>query len=236
MVKTDENTGDEVEINMEQALQMTQNGDTTTLAMSLLKQMSQKTVKAVSRQDDGYYTVTLTSSKEGEPEEVVTDTYRYKPKQESTGELLSLSFAMDSEGYLYIPKQFPTDKALSGEAKKSFFLLDNFPPTEVFEYEDEKKAELLNQMPTDYFPEVLPCEPTDLCPSKTPGADLPSGESDQTPTSDPDDQTQDEDKTETPEEEKGTNMTWLWILLSVIGVAVIGFLVYRFVINPRRGF
>jgi len=235
--------------------EITQNGevDNTALAMALLKQLSKKTVENVTQQADGYYTVSLKSSKEGGEDQVLENTYRYKPKQESTSELLSLSFPVDSQGFIYIPKKYPTDQGLSMEAKKSFYLLDTQAPTEVFNYNDEKKKEILETMPSDYYPEVLPCNPSDLCPTSTTGANLsdlsPEGETGgevemegetggEVENGGEVEKTEGEkvEKNGTQSKEEGSNLNWLWIGLSVGGVLLAIFLIYRFFIRRRRTF
>jgi len=199
-----------------------------TTITGLLKQLSGgQTVKSTAKQLDGYYTVVL-QGLEGEADTTVKDTYRYKPKQESTGDLLSLKFAKDDQGYVYIPKSYPTDQAIADQARSSFYLLDTQPVGEVFDLTKEKKTQLIGQMPQDYYPEVSPCDPADLCQASAQPEETSKEES-------PKEETPKEEKEEPKEAKKaGGQYTWLMMIGGVVLLFLIVFLVYYFVIRRRQ--
>jgi hypothetical protein len=79
------------------------------------------------------------------------------------------------------------------------FLLDSQPFKILDGMPDEKKKEIYDEMPDNYYPEVSPCKPKNLC----------------------------------EETDKKSGLIWLWVLLGILGVGLVIFLVYYFVLRRR---
>ena len=180
-----------------EASEITKASELTEEAKKLIK----KEIKSVEDQKDGFFTVTYTMV--GKDEDIVLkDVYKYKPKQDSTRDLLSLAFPVDEDGFVFLPKDYPKDSKIAENPRNAMFLLDTQSFKELEGMPDEKKKEIYEEMPDNYYPDVSPCKPANLC----------------------------------QETDKKSGLKWLWILLGILGVGLVVFLVYYFLVRRRTTF